>query len=175
MRPNESAWSFVRAGSSSQPQAAHFLRCGRVVVRDHGLSHAQQVEVGPFASGAASRVVSATATASGSISCLSAPVFDAQFKCTKKKIPGRPPGASTSRPASTGNICIFELLSTSSACTWWGGSASRCSKRNRPQRREPGAHLAARASRAALLWPLGWMSVGGWYWEGVQELEKGFR
>ena len=101
--------------------------------------------------------------------------FDAQFKCTKKKIPGRPPGASTSRPASTGNICIFELLSTSSTCTWWGGSASRCSKRNRPQRREPGAHLAARASRAALLWPLGWMSVGGWYWEGVQELEKGFR
>ena len=53
MRPNESAWSFVRAGSSSQPQAAHFLRCGRVVVRDHGLSHAQQVVVGPFASGAA--------------------------------------------------------------------------------------------------------------------------
>ena len=53
LRPNESAWSFVRAGSSSQPQAAHFLRCGRVVVRDHGLSHAQQVVVGPFASGAA--------------------------------------------------------------------------------------------------------------------------
>ena len=52
-RQPTAAWGFVRAGSSSQPQAAHFLRCGRVVVRDHGLSHAQQVVVGPFASGAA--------------------------------------------------------------------------------------------------------------------------
>ena len=39
----------------------------------HGLSHAQQVVVGPFARGTASCVVSATATASGSISCLCLP------------------------------------------------------------------------------------------------------
>ena len=100
---------------------------------------------------------------------LAAPQFDAQFKCTKKKISGPPPSTSTSRPASTGNICIFELLSTSLGFIWWGGSASRRSWRNRPQRREP----TCRASRAALLWPLGRMSVGrgGGYWKGVQELE----